>query len=149
MSFKSIEAAIAVLTGEACKAKRKRDCQLCSNPKAVGKYYLDETESENFGWWRTCSDCAKFVSQGGYEVHYYKYTAEYRDQSTKPQLPVHVMTCNHDWLKWSLVSVEDKKKDKIFDWMRCEVCHCYGKRFRLDQVQMEDLAMEIDLNCSH
>ncbi|MGI2124149.1 hypothetical protein ACRN9J_18575 [Shewanella baltica] len=141
MSFESIEAAIAVLTGERVKPK-KRLCQLCDGQKAVGRYYLDPSESENHGWWRVCSDCAEMVSRVGAEVQYYKYS------TPQNKVVIDNPDCEHQWTKWSLVGEVDKKRDLVFDWMRCEKCSCYGKRFRLGQIKMEDLCMEIDLSCS-
>jgi hypothetical protein len=148
MRIESIEAAIAVLTGEFSQPK-KRDCQLCEGGKAVGKYFLDPSESDNHGWWRVCSHCAEMVSRVGVDVQYYKYSKEYHDQlDPKLSLPEHVLNCSHEWVKWSLVNEHDRKHDKLFDWMRCEKCRCYGKRFRLGQTVMEDLSIEIDLSCS-
>ncbi|ENX1348936.1 hypothetical protein ACFM0N_004078 [Vibrio parahaemolyticus] len=51
-------------------------------------------------------------------------------------------------IKWSLVGEHDKRRDQVFDWMRCQSCGVYGKRFSLGQEDMEDLSLEIDLNCS-
>jgi len=148
MSIESIEAAIAVLTGEYAQPK-KRDCQLCEGEKAVGKYFLDPSESDNHGWWRVCSHCAEMVCRVGADVHYYKYSKEYRDQlAPKSTLPENVLNCTHEWDKWSLVNEEDKRRGALFDWMRCVKCQCYGKRFRLGQTEMEDLSIEIDLSCS-
>lgn len=147
MRMASIEAAIAVLTGENHKPKT-RDCQLCEGNKAVGKYYVDPAESENHGWWRVCSDCAEMVSRVGAQVQYYKYSKEHKAKENKSLLPDSVIACSHEWEKWSLVGEVDKRRGKVFDWMRCNRCRCYGKRFTLGQTEMEDLSLEIDLNCS-
>ena len=140
----ALENKIASLEGE-LKALRKkpRDCQLCANPKAVGKYYVHPEESENHGWWRVCVDCADVVSHVGANVEYYAYV-----KLEVESLPEHVLSCSHDWDKWSLVGEMDNRRGQVFDWMRCKKCMCYGKRFGLTQMQMEDLTMEIDLSCS-
>lgn len=149
MSIDSIKAAIAVLNGEPVKPERKlRDCQLCGSEKSVGKYYVSKSESENYGWWRVCSHCAEMVSRVGADVQYYKYTQEYRDQLNPPRPTIDHPDCKHKWEKWSLVSEIDKRTDRAFDWMRCTECQCFGNRYRLDQIEMSDLCMEIDLNCS-
>lgn len=149
MSRQSIEAAIDVLYGKPTKRHVKRDCEICSDPKAVGKYYVEDTGDNHPGWWRVCSDCAEIVSRVGADVHYYKYTKEHREQTApKQSLPEHVLGCTHKWSKWSLVGEVDRKRDRIFDWMRCEKCNCFGKRFVLGQTNMDDLAIEIDLSCS-
>lgn len=149
MSLESMKAAIAVLTGELEKPERKlRDCQLCGHVKSVGKYFLHKDESPNHGWWRVCSHCAKMVERHGSTVQFYKYTQEYRDPLNPSKPTIDNPDCNHKWEKWSLVGEVDKKNDLVFDWMRCTECGCYGKRFFLGQVEMEDLCMEIDLNCS-
>ena len=146
MSFESIKAAIGVLASEPVRpAPKKRDCQLCEADKAVGKYYVDPLDSENHGWWRVCDDCADMVSGVGADVQFYKYS---KKSPSKKLLPEHVTNCEHVWVKWSLISEQDKRTGVVFDWMRCEKCECYGKRFRLGQTTMEDLSMEIDLNCS-
>jgi hypothetical protein len=142
MSISSVAEALEILTGKADRPK-KRDCQLCEADKAVGKYYLTPDESENHGWWRVCSDCAEMVSRVGAQVQYYKYSKEHKEQ-----LPDAVMACSHEWEKWSLVGEVDKHRNLVFDWMRCNKCRCYGKRFSLDQTKMDDLSMEIDLSCS-
>ncbi|EKF9265858.1 hypothetical protein O1B53_003048 [Vibrio cholerae] len=147
MSFESVQAAIAVLTGEDVKPQKPcvRDCQLCqSGEKAVGKYYVDPSESDNHGWWRVCSYCADMVSRVGANVQYYKYSKQYKPHP----LPEHVKYCDHHWEKWSNVGEHDKNRDAIFDWMRCSKCNVYGKRFGLGQSGIVDLMMEIDLNCS-
>ncbi len=128
---------------------RKRDCQMCENAKAVGKYYVDPSESENHGWWRVCSFCAQTVERVGAVVEYYVYSKEYRERlNPKPTLPPEVLSCSHDWVKWSLVGEVDKNRDALFDWVKCTHCKCYGKRFSIGQTIMDDLTMEIDLNCS-
>lgn len=146
MKISSVADALAILTGKSNEPKT-RDCQLCEGGKAIGKYYLTQEESENHGWWRVCRDCAEMVSRVGAQVQYYKYSKEYK--SPKAQLPDAVMVCSHEWEKWSIVGEVDKRRDLVFDWMRCNKCLCYGKRFSLGQTEMEDLSMEIDLNCSH
>lgn len=146
MKFESISDALDVLVGTTKPKVHKRDCQLCEREKAVGKYYVDPSESENHGWWRVCSDCADMVSRVGADVQYYKYSKEYYGQNKVPTIDN--PDCEHKWEKWSLVSEVDKRRDQVFDWMRCEQCGCYGKRFRLGQTKMDDLCMEIDLSCS-
>lgn len=150
MNHSNIEAAIAALSGEPMKKTvNKRDCQLCGYEKSVGKYYLEKSESENYGWWRVCSHCASMVENHGADVRYYKYSKEYREQcEPNESLPNEVLDCSHKWEKWALVGEHDKKRDSIFDWMRCGKCKVYGKRFYLDQTEMDDLTMEIDLSCS-
>lgn len=149
MSLNSIKEAIALLTGEV-EGPKKRECQLCEGAKAVGKYYVDPSESENYGWWRVCSDCADMVSRVGAQVQYYKYSKQYKEgyHFEANPLPDHVKSCDHEWFKWSNVGEHDKHRDAIFDWMRCTKCDVYGKRFGLGQSGIEDLMMEIDLSCS-
>ncbi|EGR3255646.1 TPA: hypothetical protein ACMDS2_003473 [Vibrio parahaemolyticus] len=147
MSIESVKAAIAVLTGEEEKKPQKRYCQLCEAEKAVGKYYVAPSESENHGWWRVCTYCAEMVSRVGADVQFYKYIKQPKYNSA-PELPESVLVCSHDWVKWSLVGEHDKRRDQVFDWMRCQSCGVYGKRFSLGQEDMEDLSLEIDLNCS-
>lgn len=145
----AIEAAINVLAGQTPTKQPKRLCELCEGERAVGKYYVHPSESENHGWWRVCSMCADMVSRVGANVQYYKYSKEYK-QGNKLEtitLPEHVQNCQHQWEKWSNTGEHDKKRDAIFDWMRCERCGVYGKRFGLGQLGVEDLMMEIDLNC--
>lgn len=130
-------------------ATKKRDCQIYGDEHAVGKYFVDPSESESHGWWRVCSFCAETVENVGTQVDYYKYSMEYRNRSgIINELPEKVINCHHKWDKWSLVSEVDKRSDMPFDWMRCEKCQCYGKRFSLNQIDMDDLMMSIDLNCS-
>lgn len=149
MSRETFIAALDVLSGTPTKkAVKKRDCQLCGFDRSVGKYYLAPHESPNHGWHRVCSNCAEMVSRLGSDVQYYKYTQEYRDQCNPQKPQIDNPDCEHVWEKWSLVSEVDKRTDRIFDWMRCTSCHCYGKRFSLGQEEMTDLTMEIDLNCS-
>tara|TARA_R110002033_G_scaffold135713_6_gene175473 strand:+ start:24856 stop:25299 length:444 start_codon:yes stop_codon:yes gene_type:complete len=146
MSREAFEAAVDVLCGKTSKRCNKRDCQLCSDPKAVGKYFLNPSESDNHGWWRVCSDCAEMVSRVGADVQYYKYSKVHRGQVNMSVIDS--PDCAHQWSKWSLVGEVDRKRDLVFDWMRCDECGCYGKRFMLGQRQMDDLCMEIDLSCS-
>lgn len=153
MNFESVQAAIAVLTGEDVEPKKSgvRDCQVCqSGEKAVGKYYVDPSESDNHGWWRVCSDCADIVSRVGASVQYYKYSKQHKQEYefVAHPLPEHVKCCDHHWEKWGNVGEHDKKRDAIFDWMRCSKCNVYGKRFGLGQSGIVDLMMEIDLSCS-
>lgn len=145
MRISSVADALAILTGKP-QGPKTRDCQLCEGGKAIGKYYITPEESENHGWWRVCSDCAEMVSRVGAQVQYYKYSKECK--ATKVKLPDVVMDCPHEWEKWSIVGEVDKNRDMVFDWMRCNKCRCYGKRFGLGQTEMEDLSMEIDLSCS-
>lgn len=149
MSKESFEAAIDVICGKPTKTLAKRDCELCGDPKAVGKYYVEDMGDNGHGWWRVCSDCADMVSRVGADVQYYKYSKEYQNQMTpKPSLPEDVQKCSHKWVKWSLVGEIDRRRDRIFDWMRCEKCNCFGKRFIMGQTIMDDLSMKIDLSCS-
>ncbi len=124
----------------------KRDCELCGDDKAVGKYYLSKEENPDaYGWWRVCTYCAETVSRVGADVQYYKYSDEYKKLSEPtPDSP----DCNHDWVKHGLVGEFDKKREGIFDWMRCEKCGWYGKRFGLGTSEIVDISSEIDLNCS-
>lgn len=143
-----MEAALNVLVGKASKPK-KRCCELCEGEKAVGKYYVDPSESENHGWWRVCTHCADMVTRVGASVRYYKYSKEYKENH---KLVIHPLTeeaqrCDHDWEKWSNVGEHDKKRDAVFDWMKCKHCGVYGKRFGLGQQPITDLMMEIDLSC--
>jgi len=147
MSRKSFETAIATLSGKSIKKqKTKRDCQLCSYEKSVGKYYLEPSESENHGWWRVCTDCAEIVERVGANVQYYKYSAQYKNSNVS--VINDIPDCNHDWEKHSLVGEFDKWREGIFDWMKCTKCDCYGKRFGIGHQEVIDLTMEIDLNCS-
>lgn len=112
----------------------KRYCELCECEKAVGKYYVDPSESENYGWWRVCSHCADMVTRVGASVQYYKYSKQFKQRYEFVEHPLteEAQRCNHD---------------AIFDWMRCKSCRVYGKRFGLGQQPIVDLMMEIDLNC--
>lgn len=128
--------------------RRPRDCQLCSDSRAVGKYYVEKYESNNYGWWRVCKECALNSKRLGAQVYYYKYTQEYKVQNDSlSDLPDVVMSCSHDFRKWSLVSSHDKYKNALFDWYRCEHCQVYGKKFGLGYQPILDLMMEIDLSC--
>ncbi|MEZ8295816.1 hypothetical protein AB6D11_18505 [Vibrio splendidus] len=148
MSLESVEAAIAVLTGQPCKPK-PRLCEICDAEKAVGKYYVDRNESENYGWWRVCSGCSEMVTRVGANVQYYKYSAEFKAALAQSnRLPEHVQNCQHDWDKWSNVGEHDKYHDAIFDWMKCTKCQIYGKRFGVGHTTIVDIQMSIDLNCS-
>lgn len=146
----AFEAAIAVLAGETKIKSPKRLCEICEAGKAVGKYYVDRSESENYGWWRVCSYCADMVTRVGARVQYYKYSKEYKQDcnSESAPLPDSVKCCEHDWEKWSNTGQHDKYRDAIFDWVRCNHCGVYGKRFGLGGQPIVDLMMEIDLNCS-
>ncbi|MCY9872971.1 hypothetical protein [Vibrio barjaei] len=126
-----------------------RDCQLCEGEKAIGKYYVDRSESENYGWWRVCETCSDMVSRVGANVQFYRYTKQYKEQYefVEHPLPEHVKTCDHTWDKWSNVNQFDKKRDGIFDWMQCSKCNVYGKQFIIGQPPI-DLMMEIDLSCT-
>ncbi|MBD0788202.1 hypothetical protein HUO09_17745 [Vibrio sp. Y2-5] len=149
MSRESFVAALDVLTGtSSTTVKNPRDCELCHGGKAVGRYFLHKDESPNPGWWRVCEYCAEMVENLGSKVTYYKYTKQFKEQQEPPKAKIDNPDCQHDWEKWSLVSEVDKKSDLPFDWMRCNTCGCYGKRFQLNQTVMSDLTMEIDLNCS-
>ncbi|EKP0310114.1 hypothetical protein ACTG16_22305 [Aeromonas sp. 23P] len=128
------------------KVVKKRDCQICGDEQAVGKYYVSRDESENHGWWRVCEFCAETVEGVGANVDYYRYYKGHL--RLPPSLPEQVLNCHHDWAKWSLVSEMDKKRNMLFDWMKCGSCGCYGKRFSMSQAEMDDITMEIDLNCS-
>ncbi|MEZ8238612.1 MULTISPECIES: hypothetical protein [Vibrio] len=127
---------------------KKRCCQICEFEKSVGKYYLSKEESEHYGWWRVCSICAQMVSRLGSDVTYYRYSQEYKKELEVMKLPINVLACEHEWDKHSLVSEVEHKTDLMFDWMRCKRCNVYGKRFTLAQCEMDDLMMEIDINCS-
>ncbi|MEB5557038.1 hypothetical protein GOP97_14815 [Vibrio cholerae] len=150
MSREAFEAAINVLAGQTETKQKKRLCELCESDKAVGKYYVHPDESENHGWWRVCSCCAATVSRVGANVQYYKYSKEYKQEYEFVEfpLPENVKCCDHHWEKWGNVGEHDKKRDAIFDWMRCNHCGVYGKRFGLGQQPIVDLMMEIDLSCS-
>lgn len=141
-----VEAAINFLAGSDPQPK-KRDCQLCGYEKAVGKYYVSKEDNPDAcGWWRVCSECADMVSNVGADVNYYKYSAEYkaRLRGVASDIP----DCSHEWEKHSLVGEFDKKRQGVFDWMKCTKCGCFGKRFGLGQREVVDLSTEIDLSCS-
>lgn len=146
MSAKKFSDAIATLSGDHNKPKRKRDCEICGHEKSVGKYYVSKEDNPNaVGWWRVCSSCADTFEHLGTEIHYYKYSAEYKNMSEpNSESP----DCDHIWEKHSLVGEFDKRRQGIFDWMKCEKCGCFGKRFGLGQSEIIDLSMEIDLSCS-
>ncbi|WP_210467342.1 hypothetical protein [Vibrio crassostreae] len=149
MPRESYEADLDVLNVKVKKKEPKRLCGLCEGEKAVGKYYVHPSESENHGWWRVCSMCADMVSRVGANVQYYKYSREYKqgyELEVNP-LPVQVKNCQHKWEKWSNVGEHDKNRDAIFDWMRCTECEVYGKRFGLGHSPITELMMEIDLSC--
>ncbi|EQB9053758.1 hypothetical protein ACYVOS_003639 [Vibrio cholerae] len=150
MSRETVEKAINFLAGQAGAKEPKRLCGLCESEKAVGKYYVHPDESENHGWWRVCSYCADMVSNVGANVEYYKYSKQHKEgyQFEASPLPDHVKCCAHSWEKWSNVGEHDKRRDAVFDWMKCSKCNVYGKRFGLGQSGVEDLMMEIDLSCS-
>ena len=86
------------------------------------------------------------VSNVGADVNYYKYSTEYkaRLRGVANDIP----DCNHEWEKHSLVGEFDKKRQGVFDWMKCTKCGCFGKRFGLGQREVVDLSTEIDLSCS-
>lgn len=45
-----------------------RDCELCGDPKAIGKYFTEPAEGCVSGWWRVCKDCTEMVEGQGYDV---------------------------------------------------------------------------------
>lgn len=147
MSKDKFMAAIDVLMGSSQKPINKRNCELCHAPKSVGKYFVEDEGDNVSGWCRVCTQCAEMVSRLGSEVHYYKYTQEYKNQEYAESNPL--PDCDHEWDKHSLVSQVDKKRDDVFDWMKCTKCNCYGKRFGVGQYGILDLTMEIDLNCTY
>ena len=147
MNRDAIEKAIDVLCGHSSKLRAKRDCELCGDPKAVGKYFVKPEGDNHPGWWRVCSYCAAMVSNVGADVQYYKNSTIYKEMTQKDKLQTFAGCC-HEWSKWSLVGEVDRKRELVFDWMRCNKCHCFGKRFYLGQTVMEDLTSEIDLSCS-
>ncbi|WP_339145133.1 hypothetical protein [Pseudoalteromonas galatheae] len=146
MSKQQFLAVIDALSG--IPTVNKRGCELCEDEKSVGKYYVTEEENPDAcGWWRVCSNCASMVANVGADVQYYKYSKEYKDAG-KSDLPDNVQLCDHEWDKHSLVSEHCRKRDRVFDWMKCTKCGCYGKRLGLDHYNIVDLTMEIDLSCS-
>lgn len=146
MSKESFIAAIAVITGDKKKPRQKRDCEICGDEKSVGKYYVSKEDNPDaVGWWRVCSNCADTFTHLGTQIHYYKYSTEYKKRSElKQKLP----DCEHVWEKHGLVGEFDKRRQSIFDWMKCEKCGCFGKRFGLGRSKIVDLSLEIDLSCS-
>lgn len=125
-----MEAALNLQVDNVSKPK-KRYCELCECDKAVGKYFVDPSESENHGWWRVCTHCAGMVTRVGANVQYYKYSKEYKQGYEFQEHPLteEALDCNHEFEKWSNVGEHDRKRDAIFDWMRCKHCGVYGKRF--------------------
>lgn len=103
-----------------------RDCELCGAPKAVGKYFTEPQEGCVSGWWRVCADDAAMVESQGYDVTYYK--SHKRKQALGLVLSSEQQNCAHNWLKHSLVTTEGG-----FDWMRCQECGCFGRRYGLGQ----------------
>jgi hypothetical protein len=87
------------------------------------------------------------VSNVGANVEYYKYSKEYKEAGLS-NLPEHIIECDHEWDKHSLVGEYCRKREGIFDWMKCTKCGCFGKRFGIGQHGVVDLSVEIDLSCS-
>lgn len=134
--------------GQCSCHKKPRDCNLCGDSRAVGKYFIHKSESENHGWVRVCNVCAPTVERVGAKVDYYKYTQEFHDaQNPTSHLPQHIIECEHQWEKWSNVGEVDKYRKDMFDWYRCEQCKVYGKKFGIGVQPIIDLMMEIDLSC--
>lgn len=110
-----------------------RYCMIC-NPdgngtrgepgtEAIGKYCLGRGPSQAAsGWIPVCENCAETVKP------YHKVTffdARNRESGTKNRQET-CQTCQHDWYKANLVTLEDD--EGLYDQWRCEKCGLEKKR---------------------
>lgn len=70
------------------------------------------------------------VTTHGYDVQFYKA----HQKETGSALPIEQAECTHEWTKHSMVTQEGG-----YDWMKCDLCGCFGKRYGLGQFGVTEL----------
>ncbi|MCG8313826.1 MAG: hypothetical protein MI976_11465 [Pseudomonadales bacterium] len=132
-SFEDVYEAIDFIKCQAAKKvvkSKPRLCELCGD-KAVGKYLVEQENDNVGGWVKVCRACKPMVEMQGFEVEVYKYC--------KGLEPVQfIVDCDHDWKKYSLVT-----EDGGFDWMKCNTCGWFGKRYGLGGEGVTELTKEL------
>lgn len=98
----------------------KLKCDLCHSDVAIGKYYTPGGGDSVKGWWNVCKFDASMVSKQGYAVQLFK--------TKEPNFTNAQLVCEHQWDKHSMVLCEGKDGESDFDWMKCTLCGCFGKR---------------------
>lgn len=107
--------------------------------EAIGKYYVENIPGEDqhtTGWHGVCEMCAKMVMNQGYEV---TPLDGYEDHPVFADIEEDVEhECDDpSWTKASLVT-----ESEGFDWVQCDDCGIYGKRWGLTTDTIEVVGYE-------
>lgn len=102
--------------------------------EAIGKYYVENipgTDQHTTGWHGVCGPCARSVMRQGHEVTPLDGYEDHPVFADEEDEDVHHECEDPSWTKVSLVT-----EDAGFDWVECDECGIYAKRWGLGRIEV-------------